>query len=100
MKKAYCYLVAIYALLNIPLFGNNLSETKLYLDSANVKVMPEGLFLELDNGLLPIDAIGKDAQGIFIIGYSKKTQILYCADCGMEFDLDKQSPYCPHPAIE
>jgi len=95
MKKASFYLVAVCALLNFPLVADVLNETRLYLDSANIKVLPEGLFLELEHGLLPIETIGRDEQGIFVTAYSDQ-KLAYCFRCELTFDPNEQSIDCPH----
>ena len=93
MKKMI-YLFAMFTALSASSFAN---EAKIYLKSANIKVVPEGIFLEFDDKLLPIETVSKDAQGTFII--TDEEQILHCAACGLTFDLKTQSPYCPHPEI-
>ena len=94
MKKMI-YFFAIFSVLSISFFAD---ETKVYLKSASIKVVPEGIFLEFDDKLLPIETVSKDKQGIFIVTNEEQAYILYCAACGLTFDLERQSPYCPHPA--
>lgn len=96
MKKA---LIVVCLVLSLALFGHDSTENRCYLNSADIKVFPEGLFLVLDGGLLPIETVSKDEQGVFVtIPRNNKTVV--CVLCDLEFDPNERAPYCPHPAFK
>jgi|GEM_PF-5087473 len=96
MKKTGPFLVALCMLLNLSLFADNAEEKKLYLESGNIKVTADGIFLDLDGAYLPVDRVAKDEQGVFVTAYIDQDCIVVCSVCGLRVDLDEQESKCPH----
>jgi hypothetical protein len=96
MKKAGPLLVALCMLLNLSSFADNAEEKKLYLDSGDIKITTDGIFLDLNGAYLPVDRVAKDEQGVFVTAYIDQDCIVVCSACGLKVDLDEQESKCPH----
>ncbi len=96
MKKA---LIAACFALTLSLFGHDSIKNRFYLDSADIKILPEGLFLVLEDGLLPIEIAGQDERGAFITT-PRNSKTVVCVVCDLEFDPNERAAYCPHPLFK
>lgn len=76
-------------------FAQAENQNRIYLDSGNVQITKDGIYLDLGEGFLAISSAGQDQNGSYVVptdGVSMTT----CRKCGKEYDEDNQSRKCPH----
>jgi hypothetical protein len=70
---------------------------KLYIEPGTVHVAPNGIFLNVGGNFVPVSAVCKDKDGIYVLGY-ECVRMVWCPnpDCLLMYDADNQSSKCPH----
>lgn len=94
-KTKFC-LIAFCALLSSAAFAQEIAFEKLYLESGNIQITPQGMFLDLNGEFLRINSVNQDEKGIFVTALPGQVNVITCKRCGNEYDSDNQSSRCPH----
>lgn len=71
------------------------NDDRLYIESAIVHIGNQGIFLNLQEKILPITGIAKDEKGVYVTVVDS-VDMTTCRRCGKDYDSDNQSSKCPH----
>lgn len=71
-------------------------DQRYYVTYKDILIGDNGLFVNLDGHVTPVDFIGCDHQGIYVEQLTTEVPV-YCVQCGRTWIRGKQSAMCPHP---
>lgn len=72
---------------------------KLYVESSDIAIIKNKIYLCCDSLLLPVTLVGVDSQGLYIEGFLEAVKSLTkCPICQQYYDSDNQPSTCPHYA--
>ena len=71
------------------------TDGKFYVTPGTVHVGANGIFLNLEENFIPVNAVCMDEYGGYVLGYNA-VYVVECPRCGVEYDADNQSSKCPH----
>lgn len=75
---------------------------KMYVSPGTVYIAPEGIYLNVDGQLVPVQIVGHDKGGIFVEGAGEylSSDYVKCKQCGLTYNRETQSMRCPHNSTQ
>lgn len=95
LSSIYLLLLNVCAFAQTTSLDDNSNEGKLYVQPGSVYVGPNQILINKDGLFFPVKSISVDEQGVYAIRYEDKFDVI-CGECGLEYNLFKQSTVCPH----